>query len=152
MTSSWIFVNKNIIYVLDGHSKITFLWVLSAISQTHTRVCKQFALNCIYTFWRWTRSTQGCWGPGSSRRQFISIHGLPRKGVNPWPTRAIGIMCVNGNFVDHVPARGNNRNQESVGWQHTGNSMMVSWNGNIFRITGPLWGEFTGHRRIMTSL
>ena len=23
--------------------------------------------------------------------------------------------------------------------------MMTSWNGNIFRITGPLYGEFTGH-------
>ena len=22
------------------------------------------------------------------------------------------------------------------------------WNGNIFRVTGPLWGEFTGHRWI----
>ena len=24
--------------------------------------------------------------------------------------------------------------------------MMTSSNGNIFRVTGPLWGEFTGHR------
>ena len=27
-------------------------------------------------------------------------------------------------------------------------TMMTSSNGNIFRITGPLWGEFTGHRWI----
>ena len=27
-------------------------------------------------------------------------------------------------------------------------SMMTSSNGNIFRVTGPLWGEFTGHRWI----
>ena len=26
--------------------------------------------------------------------------------------------------------------------------MMTSWNGNIFRVTGPLWGESTGHRWI----
>ena len=26
--------------------------------------------------------------------------------------------------------------------------MMKLWDGNIFRITGPLWGEFTGHRWI----
>ena len=26
--------------------------------------------------------------------------------------------------------------------------MMTSSNGNIFRITGPLWGESTGHRWI----
>ena len=26
--------------------------------------------------------------------------------------------------------------------------MMTSFNGNIFRVTGPLCGEFTGHRRI----
>ena len=25
---------------------------------------------------------------------------------------------------------------------------MTSWNGNIFRITGPLWGESTGNRWI----
>ena len=25
---------------------------------------------------------------------------------------------------------------------------MTSWNGNIFRVTGPLWGESTGHRWI----
>ena len=27
-------------------------------------------------------------------------------------------------------------------------NMMTSWNGNILRVTGPLWGESTGHRRI----
>ena len=27
-------------------------------------------------------------------------------------------------------------------------SMMTTSNGNIFRVTGPLWGESTGHRRI----
>ena len=26
--------------------------------------------------------------------------------------------------------------------------MMMSSNGNIFRVTGPLWGESTGHRWI----
>ena len=26
--------------------------------------------------------------------------------------------------------------------------IMASWNGNIFRVTGPLWGESTGHRWI----
>ena len=26
--------------------------------------------------------------------------------------------------------------------------MITSWNGNIFRVTGPLWGESTGHRSI----
>ena len=26
--------------------------------------------------------------------------------------------------------------------------MMISWNGNIFRVTGPLWWESTGHRWI----
>ena len=30
----------------------------------------------------------------------------------------------------------------------SGESMMTSSNGNIFRVTGPLYGEFTGHRRI----
>ena len=27
--------------------------------------------------------------------------------------------------------------------------MMTSWNGNIFRVTGPLWWESTGHRAIL---
>ena len=27
-------------------------------------------------------------------------------------------------------------------------NMMTSSNGNLFRVTGPLWGEFTGHRWI----
>ena len=50
-------------------------------------------------------------------------------------------------------------NFRSIGWKippkshglettparHT---MMTSSNGNIFRVTGPLWGEFTGHRWI----
>ena len=26
--------------------------------------------------------------------------------------------------------------------------MLTSSNGNFFRVTGPLWGEFTGHRWI----
>ena len=25
-------------------------------------------------------------------------------------------------------------------------NMMISSNGYIFRVTGPMWGEFTGHR------
>ena len=31
---------------------------------------------------------------------------------------------------------------------HVGNYIMTSSNGNIFRVTGPLCGEFTGHRWI----
>ena len=30
----------------------------------------------------------------------------------------------------------------------TGGDMITSWNGNIFRVAGPLCGEFTGHRWI----
>ena len=33
-------------------------------------------------------------------------------------------------------------------WIH----MMTSSNGNIFRVTGPLWGEFTGHRWIPLTM
>ena len=29
--------------------------------------------------------------------------------------------------------------------------MMTSWNGNIFSVTDPLWGEFTGHRWIPST-
>ena len=31
-------------------------------------------------------------------------------------------------------------------WPLVINFMMTSWNGNIFRVTDPLWGESTGHR------
>ena len=30
--------------------------------------------------------------------------------------------------------------------------MITSWNGNIFRVAGPLWGEFTGHRWIPSQM
>ena len=30
-------------------------------------------------------------------------------------------------------------------------AMMMSWNGNILRVTGPLCGEFTGHRWILLT-
>ena len=33
-------------------------------------------------------------------------------------------------------------------WDSVSKFMMTSSNGNIFRVTGPLWGEFTGHRWI----
>ena len=33
-------------------------------------------------------------------------------------------------------------------WHRLGSHMMTSSNGNIFRVTGPLCGEFTGHRWI----
>ena len=45
-------------------------------------------------------------------------------------------------FVDSVN-RGVNENR-----RHFGYSMMTSSNGNIFRVTGPLCGEFTGIRGI----
>ena len=32
-------------------------------------------------------------------------------------------------------------------WLHNESYMMTSSNGDIFRVTGPLWGEFTGHRQ-----
>ena len=35
-----------------------------------------------------------------------------------------------------------------VNWTALGQSMMTSSNENIFRVTGPLCGEFIGHRRI----
>ena len=34
------------------------------------------------------------------------------------------------------------------GFQHAQPHMMTSSNVNFFRVTGPLWGEFTGHRWI----
>ena len=33
-------------------------------------------------------------------------------------------------------------------WWYNHNTMMTSSNGNIFRVTSPLWGQFTGHRWI----
>ena len=38
--------------------------------------------------------------------------------------------------------------EDSIFWQGLGIYMMTSSNGNIFRLTGPLWGESAGHRWI----
>ena len=37
---------------------------------------------------------------------------------------------------------------QSRGLRNPANHIMTSSNGNIFRVTGPLWGESTGHRWI----
>ena len=40
------------------------------------------------------------------------------------------------------------KGQDRRSASHSYVSMMVSSNGNIFRVTGPLWGESTGHQGI----
>ena len=41
-----------------------------------------------------------------------------------------------------------NKSHVNIQWYvlYFNDNMMTSSNGNIFRVTGPLWGEFTGHR------
>ena len=38
--------------------------------------------------------------------------------------------------------------QQAITWTNVDPVMMTSLNGNIFRVTGPLWGDSTGHRWI----
>ena len=38
--------------------------------------------------------------------------------------------------------------EQAITWTNVDPVMMTSLNGNIFRVTGPLWGESTGHRWI----
>ena len=38
-----------------------------------------------------------------------------------------------------------------VPWKQN-HHMMTSWHGNVFRITGPLWEEFNGHRWIPLTM
>ena len=45
----------------------------------------------------------------------------------------------NATRVSHIKTFGQRRTQGNFF------SMMTSSNGNIFRVTGPLWGKFTGH-------
>ena len=44
--------------------------------------------------------------------------------------------------------RQNYSRSSACGSDNSKQIMMTSSNGNIFRVTGPLWGEFTGHRWI----
>ena len=48
----------------------------------------------------------------------------------------------------HVPAHVTGQHEYMESGMENTNVMMTSSNGNIFRITGPLCGEFTGHRWI----
>ena len=64
---------------------------------------------------------------------FINLCGVIQKqGINPCCTGLIlGNVCIFCQF-------------SKLRWC----SMITSSNGNIFRVTGPLWGESTGHRCI----
>ena len=63
-----------------------------------------------------------------------------------------GVQCVNGaqqlNISGQVVTALNAflAPTQAAGTDYS--LMMTSSNGNIFRVTGPLWGEFTGHRWI----
>ena len=60
------------------------------------------------------------------------------RNCDPWDCFLFGVS----NDMSKVPA---NKGRRCV-WNVF--SMMTSSNGNIFRVTGPLYGEFTGHRWI----
>ena len=55
-------------------------------------------------------------------------------------TRSFGVF-----FDLHLNKR---LNKHSRSWWHYDIIMVTSSNGNIFRVAGPLWGEFTGHQWI----
>ena len=48
----------------------------------------------------------------------------------------------------HTPHHQNHNPHRTPAHSQSGDATMTSSNGTIFRVTGPLWGEFTGHRWI----
>ena len=57
-------------------------------------------------------------------------------------------VCSQGSNWQYVSTRSDNRSSGVNQASGMAVLMMMSSNGNIFRITGPLCGEFTGHQRI----
>ena len=82
---------------------------------------------CVYMFWRWNRclSMLGLFTDADGT-YWMSVWNLRSWGVTWWvyPMNYMDMVCT---FI------------------------MTSSNGNIFRVTGPLCGEFTGHRWIPRS-
>ena len=56
-----------------------------------------------------------------------------------WPEIATGILIC---FETHIPVINGQEILDTFAFGER------QWNGNIFRVTGPLCGEFTGHRWI----
>ena len=97
-------------------------------------------------------------------------HLFRRRSKEVSKPRVTGPLC--GEFIGHgefSPQRDSNAENVSIWWRHNGNctsllhfpgillaplglalrnDMMTSSNGNIFHVTGPLYGEFTGDRWI----
>ena len=93
-------------------------------SQWRWTKCKANTIQYILTIlvhntFKANRSMHGCWCPGSLCRQVINSHDTDYVGQAAFYFQ---------------------RGRKST--------IMTSSTGNIFRVTGPLWGEFTGHRWI----
>ena len=81
--------------------------------------------------------------PNISLEQVISAIRLLKRG------KAVGSSLM---MVEMLQASGEKRTQQIrdliICLLRISDAMMTSSNGNIFRVTGPLCGEFTGHRWI----
>ena len=79
-----------------------------------------------------------CWWPSSLRRQIISGHDIDcvHCGYHGFPCDCISTTC------DVSVSRNERICQCTVRCRY---NMMTSSNGHIFRVTGPLCREFTGH-------
>ena len=76
---------------------------------------------------------------------------LFRKNISP--RLFISCLCIQAVFVWFIiiPFNLKCRTYMGYGLGHELVPMMTSPNGNIFRVTGPLCGEFTGHRWIPST-
>ena len=62
----------------------------------------------------------------------------------PWKTKGC-LFFATSSFAHHFVAIREFKLELQSGNVQFGSSMMTWSNGNIFRVTGPLWGEFTSH-------
>ena len=82
----------------------------------------------------------------------VMIGHLVRAVTNKTSSALLVLCWVNQVVTGKFPSQ-RDRNVEnlSMWWRHhdiNPHHMMTSSNGNIFRVTGPLWGKFTGPRWI----
>ena len=84
---------------------------------------------------------RGCWWPGSLRRQDTSSHGIDQSIPKHSGLNTGSVKCAKNIAAENVA-----NSQQFPEWPSMNSTlhMMTSSNGNIFRVTGPLCGEFTG--------
>ena len=134
----WQDRRQAIIWTNDGPNLLTHICVvcpLSIIALNNTPI--KFVLSCK-KYAKMERSSG--WLPWSSLKTLKANFDVPSYDQGSHPDDLPVFFCA-WNLAGTETVR---PHWCSIHWFH----MMTSSNGNIFRVTGPLCGEFTGHRWI----